>query len=392
MSLKSNRIIQALEAQDEGIALGPFRTLNAAGAGVIASVSGTVLTLTITSGSAGAPTDADYLVGTAHADLSAEIVVGTTPGGELGGTWASPTVDSIHSGSAHHTRAHAMGDANDHSAGTQGDILYAGVSGAWALLAAGTSGYFLKTQGGGANPVWAEVVGGSNHDILSATHSDALAASVVLGDVIHGNATPKWARLAGQITTTKKFLSQTGTGAVSAVPSWETIADGDVPATHSGSAHHTRSHDLEGASDHTTSSGVDGHIMRQTGATSFAFEQDDCALELTIGDGTNVITTGVKGFLEVPYNMVVTGWTLVGDASGSIVIDVWKDTYANFPPTVADTIAGTEKPTLASAQANQDITLSSWTTALTLGDWLAFNVDSATTVKQVTLSIRGYRT
>lgn len=48
-----------------------------------------------------APANADYLVGTAHADLSAEIVVGTTPGGELGGTWASPTVDAIHSGSAH---------------------------------------------------------------------------------------------------------------------------------------------------------------------------------------------------------------------------------------------------------------------------------------------------
>jgi len=41
----------------------------------------------------GAPTDADYLVGTANGSLSAEIVVGATPGGELGGTWASPTID-----------------------------------------------------------------------------------------------------------------------------------------------------------------------------------------------------------------------------------------------------------------------------------------------------------
>jgi hypothetical protein len=49
----------------------------------------------------GAPTTADYLVGTAQGGLSAEIVVGTTPGGELGGTWASPTVDATHSGSTH---------------------------------------------------------------------------------------------------------------------------------------------------------------------------------------------------------------------------------------------------------------------------------------------------
>lgn len=55
----------------------------------------------------GAPTTADYLVGTADAGLSGEIVVGTSPGGELGGTWASPTVDATHSGSAHHAQTHA---------------------------------------------------------------------------------------------------------------------------------------------------------------------------------------------------------------------------------------------------------------------------------------------
>lgn len=40
-----------------------------------------------------APVDADYLVGTANATLTNEIVAGTSPGGELGGTWASPTLD-----------------------------------------------------------------------------------------------------------------------------------------------------------------------------------------------------------------------------------------------------------------------------------------------------------
>jgi len=35
----------------------------------------------------------DFLVGTASGLLSGEIAVGITPGGELGGTWASPTID-----------------------------------------------------------------------------------------------------------------------------------------------------------------------------------------------------------------------------------------------------------------------------------------------------------
>ncbi len=42
----------------------------------------------------------------------------------------------------------------------QGDILYRDAA-AWARLAAGTSGQFLKTQGAGANPVWAAASGGS---------------------------------------------------------------------------------------------------------------------------------------------------------------------------------------------------------------------------------------
>jgi hypothetical protein len=62
--------------------------------------------VTASGGGGGAPTTADYLVGTAQGGLSAEIVVGTTPNGELGGTWGAITVDATHSGSAHHTESH----------------------------------------------------------------------------------------------------------------------------------------------------------------------------------------------------------------------------------------------------------------------------------------------
>lgn len=110
-----------------------------------------------------------------------------------------------------------------------------------------------------------------------------------------------------------------------------------------------------------------------------------------IDGGGSAITTGVKGFLEIPFAVTVTGWTIVADQSGSIVVDVWAEDYANFPPTVDDTIAGSEKPTLSTAQKNQDLSLSSWTN-IVAGDVLAFNVDSATTVTRVTVSIRGTTT
>jgi len=52
-----------------------------------------------------------------------------------------------------------------------------------------------------------------------------------LGDIIYENATPTAARLAGNTTTTKQFLTQTGTGSVSAAPGWATIVASDLPTS-----------------------------------------------------------------------------------------------------------------------------------------------------------------
>lgn len=49
-----------------------------------------------------------------------------------------------------------------------------------------------------------------------------------LGDIIYENVTPAIDRLAGNTTTTKMYLSQTGTGAISAVPAWAQVAVGDL--------------------------------------------------------------------------------------------------------------------------------------------------------------------
>lgn len=59
----------------------------------------------------------------------------------------------------------------------QGDILYRDAAG-WARLAAGTSGYFLKTQGAAANPTWAAVPGGG--DALTSNPLSQFAATTSL--------------------------------------------------------------------------------------------------------------------------------------------------------------------------------------------------------------------
>lgn len=49
------------------------------------------------------------------------------------------------------------------------------------------------------------------HNLLSGVHGDTLADTVVRGDLMYGNATPKWARLAFPATPTGKVLIATAT-------------------------------------------------------------------------------------------------------------------------------------------------------------------------------------
>jgi hypothetical protein len=106
-----------------------------------------------------------------------------------------------------------------------------------------------------------------------------------------------------------------------------------------------------------------------------------------IGDGSSTMTTGVKGDLEIGFDCTITKWSLLADQSGSIVLNVWKDTYANFPPTVADKITASAPPTITTATKATDSTLTGWTTTVTAGDVLRFNVDSVTSIKRVTLAL-----
>lgn len=109
---------------------------------------------------------------------------------------------------------------------------------------------------------------------------------------------------------------------------------------------------------------------------------------MTIDAGSSVISTGLKGYIEVPFACTIISWTILADVSGSIVIDVWKDTYANYPPVVGDSITASAKPTITTAVKNQSSTLTGWTTSVSAGDILAFNVDSVTTIKRITLSLK----
>lgn len=110
----------------------------------------------------------------------------------------------------------------------------------------------------------------------------------------------------------------------------------------------------------------------------------------TFSGSGGVIQTGYGAAITVPFNMTITNWQLVstntsGLLSGSIVIDIIRS---------GSSIVGGSgnKPTLSSA-SSANAAVSSWTsTTISAGDIILFNVTSATTVQNVTLTITGNKT
>jgi len=248
-------------------------------------------------GGSGAPTTADYLVGTAQAGLSAEIVVGPTPGGELGGTWASPTVDATHSGSTH---AAAQAAAESTAAGA------------------------LSSHEGAADP---------HTGYQKESEKGAASGYAGLGA---GGLVPI-AQLASGSPDGTKFIRDDGTLV--------------APAGGGGVA------------------GVTFPIVA------------------VFDGGASAITGNPEVDVTLPADGTITGWTLLADASGDAVVDIWKDVYANYPPTVVDTITAAALPTLSGAVKATNSTLTGWTTALAAGDVLRFHLNSSATVKRLELTL-----
>ncbi|KKN42350.1 hypothetical protein LCGC14_0714080 [marine sediment metagenome] len=112
------------------------------------------------------------------------------------------------------------------------------------------------------------------------------------------------------------------------------------------------------------------------------------AIGFIIDGGGAVITVGEKGHVEIPYACTISRVTMLADQSGDIEVDIWKDTFGNFPPANGDSITSSTVPTISGDVAHQDTTLTNWTTSVTAGDILAYNVDTVTSITRVMVSLK----
>jgi hypothetical protein len=156
-----------------------------------------------------------------------------------------------------------------------------------------------------------------------------------LGDLIYEDATPTAVRLAGNTTTTKKYLSQTGNGTISAAPSWAQIAFGDL----SGSVASTQMPALTG--DVTTTAGtvattvgkIQGVAVANTAPTTnqvLQYNGTSWTPATAQSSGINWITTG-----DAETNSTA-GWIMYNDSSATPV-DCTGGTVVGTPLTVTST-------------------------------------------------------
>lgn len=138
-------------------------------------------------------------------------------------------------------------------------------------------------------------------------------------------------------------------------------------------------------------SGVVGPVIG-TDVPNLALTGTPIAVPFVVDGGGIAIVANQK--IDIPplgFPWTITGWDLLLDVSGSIVLDIWKDSYTNYPPTVADTITASAKPTVSSATKAQNHAPAGWTTAVAAVDSLRINVDSATTTTRATGVLIGTR-
>ena len=110
-----------------------------------------------------------------------------------------------------------------------------------------------------------------------------------------------------------------------------------------------------------------------------------------IGGGAPLPVGVLAGQVRVPYACQIIGWELVANDTGLIVVDVMKDSYANFPPTSGDSITGGNPPTITASNKAQSANLTGWATALNSGDYIRVNVVTISFITNATLTLRVQR-
>lgn len=110
-------------------------------------------------------------------------------------------------------------------------------------------------------------------------------------------------------------------------------------------------------------------------------------------DGSgSVIDAGAEATVRVHFSGTITKVTVLGDQPGSVVLDVQKDSYANYPPSGADSICGSSKPTISGGIKTEDTALTGWNKTVSAGDVFRFAIVSASGITKCAVQLEVNKT
>lgn len=320
-----------------------------------------------------------------------EITVAGSPittAGSLDLTWTNQTQGKVFASPASSTgtpsfRALVLSDIPSLTS------LYAPVtSGTSILYGNGSGGFSNVTVGSGLSFVGGTLTStGSGGTVTSVgmTGDNVIYASAVTGSPVTttGTLVP-----ALKTQTANTFLAGPTTGSA-ATPTFRAMVAADLV---NNGANPTAS---------VGASAVNGSAttwMRSDAAPALAANMIADTISGIIDGGGTTITSGSHIYIVIPFNCTIVSATSLADQSGSVALDWWKCTYANFDagsthPVSGDKITASAPPSISGATKSQDSTLTGWTTSLSKGDILAaVATGAATSITRVTMALSVVKT
>ena len=200
---------------------------------------------------------------------------------------------------------------------TTGDLLYGSGTNTWGKLAAGSAYKSLVMNGAGTLPEWNAVAlnqSGAVSGSLPAVSGGTGINSYVVGDMIYANTTTTFDKVTPNTTTTKKFLTQTGTGSASQAPGWNTIDGSDVSGNISGSAGSVANALTAGS--YLTGSSFDGSVARTWTVDATT---TNTASKVVARDGSGDFAAGtITAALSGNATTATTATNLAGGAANQV--------------------------------------------------------------------------
>ena len=104
------------------------------------------------------------------------------------------------------------------------------------------------------------------------------------------------------------------------------------------------------------------------------------------------ITNAAVGEITIGYNARIVGIQMTSFQTGDITVDIWRSSFASYPPTQAGSITGSNLPAIVNSNKFQDLVLAGWITSLNQNDVLRFVVSNASCINVCTVSLLLART